>query len=246
MKTLKIASALFVLSSLVFWNATACLALHPGAEGEEHEHAEESAEHTAATEGEGGDHGEGTSHGSEAEHGSGEGHGEGEHGGSPDPLLIKADLAVWTLVLFLVLLAILGKFAWGPIVTALDHREKHIADNIAQAERLQAEAKEQLVEYEKKLATASEEVRELLEEARRDAEHTKEEILAQAKADAKSEHDRAMREVSNAKDAALKEIGETSAKFAVEMAARIVQKELTPEDHARLVRDAVSKFPSQN
>ena len=234
MKTLKIAIALFVLSSLVFWNATACLALHPSAEGEEHEHAEGSGEHSHATESEGGGSGEAASHGDDA------------HSGSPDPLLVKADLALFTLVLFIVLLAILGKFAWGPIVTALDHREKHIADNIAQAERLQAEAKEQLVDYEKKLASASDEVRELLEEARRDAEHTKEEILAQAKADAKSEHDRAMREVSHAKDAALKEIGETSAKFAVEMAAKIVQKQLTPEDHARLVRDAVASFPSKN
>jgi F-type H+-transporting ATPase subunit b len=232
MKACKIVGALLVLTGLVIWNAVPALALHPnhGEEGE-HEHAGEVA-------------GEAGAAGSE-KHG-GEAAGHAEHGGSPNPLEIGPDLAVFTLVVFLLLLAILGKFAWGPIATALDHREHRISDNIAQAERLQAEAKAQLVIYEQKLATAADEVRQLLEEARRDAEHTKEEILAQAKADAKAEHDRAMREVRNAKDAALKEIGETSANFAVEMAAKIVQTQLTPEDHARLVREAVASFPSSN
>ena len=245
MKACKFVSALLVLAGLVLWNAVPVMALHPG-HGEEgaHEHAAEVAagaggeSHSEAHGGEAADtHGE--AHGSEE-------HGGDSHGGAVDPLVFSPDLAVFTLVVFLVLLAILGKFAWGPIATALDHREHRISDNIAQAERLQAEAKAQLASYEQKLATAADEVRQLLEEARRDAEHTKEEILAQAKADAKAEHDRAMREVRNAKDAALKEIGETSANFAVEMAAKIVQKQLTPDDHARLVREAVASFPSSN
>lgn len=239
MKACKFVSALLVLAGLVIWNAVPCYALHPG-HGEEAEHEHAGAEASAA----GSDTHGSESHGGDA-HAS-EDHGGGEHGGEVNPLEFSPDLAVFTLVVFLILLAILGKFAWGPIATALDHREHRISDNIAQAERLQAEAKAQLVLYEQKLATAADEVRQLLEEARRDAEHTKEEILAQAKADAKAEHDRAMREVRNAKDAALKEIGETSANFAVEMAAKIVQKQLSPEDHARLVREAVASFPSSN
>jgi F-type H+-transporting ATPase subunit b len=229
MKACRIFPALLVLAGLVIWNAVPCFALHPGhgAEGE-HEHAA----------------GESTTAGGEAR--GGESHGGDQHDEAVNPLVFAPDLAVFTLVVFLVLLAILGKFAWGPIAAALDHREHRISDNIAQAERLQGEAKAQLAAYEQKLATAADEVRQLLEEARRDAEHTKEGILARAKADAKAEHDRAMREVRNAKDAALKEIGETSANFAVEMASKIVQKQLTAEDHARLVREAVASFPSSN
>lgn len=243
MKACKIVGALLVLAGLVLWHGASAWALHPGhgVEGE-HEHTGSSGEAETAGSDE---------HGGEADEAGGDAHAAGEHGGdahggSPNPLEIGPDLAVFTLIVFLVLLAILGKFAWGPIATALDHREHRIADNIAQAERLQAEAKAQLASYEQKLALAAEEVRQLLEEARRDAEHTKEELHAQGKAEAKAELDRAMREVRNAKDAALKEIGETSANFAVEMAAKIVQKQLTPEDHARLVRDAVASFPSSN
>jgi len=241
MKACNFFGALVALAGLMLWTAGPVLALHPGHEEGDHTHAEAEGA-TAASDTHGGD--DHSAHSADA-HG-GDSHGGDAHGGAPDPLEIGPDLAVFTLVVFLVLLAILGKFAWGPIATALDHREHRISDNIAQAERLQAEAKSQLVLYEQKLATAADEVRQLLEEARRDAEHTKEEILAQAKADAKAEHDRAMREVRNAKDAALKEIGETSANFAVEMAAKIVQKQLTAEDHARLVREAVASFPSSN
>jgi F-type H+-transporting ATPase subunit b len=83
-----------------------------------------------------------------------------------------------------------------------------------------------------------------LDEARRDAEHTKAEILAEAKAAAQAEHGRAMREVRNAKEAALKEIGEASANFAVDLAAKIVEKEINPADHSRLIREALVKFPT--
>ena len=111
-------------------------------------------------------------------------HGEAGHAGQadrPDPLAFDPDLAIWTAIVFLVLLGVLGKFAWGPIVDGLEKREQTIADNIAAAERASEEAKAMLAEYEAKLAGAADEVRAMLEEARRDAEHTKQEILAEAK-----------------------------------------------------------------
>lgn len=171
-----------------------------------------------------------------------------EYGGhsEPNPLTFDPDLAVWTGIVFLVLLTVLGKFAWGPVVAALDQRERQIADDIASAANKHEEAKELFADHEQKLAGAADEVREMLEEARRDAEHTKSEILAEAKAAAQAEHDRAMRDVQNAKDAALKEIGEFGANFAVQLAGKIVEKELTAEDHTRLIRESISNFPSRN
>ncbi len=182
-----------------------------------------------------------------------EGHGSDAHAAGThtepagvNPLALDTDLAFWTAIIFVVLLTVLGKFAWGPIVKALDDREQGIADNIAAAENQHVEAKRMLGDYETKLATAADEVREMLEEARRDAEHTKGEIVAEAKAAAQAEHDRAMRDVHNAKHAALKEIGEAGANFAVDLAGKIVEKELSADDHDRLIREAVSQFPSDN
>jgi F-type H+-transporting ATPase subunit b len=161
-----------------------------------------------------------------------------------NPLSIDPDLAIFTLIIFLIVLGILWKFAWGPISEALDRRERGIADQIQAAVDKHEESKRLLAGYEAKLAGAADEVRALLEEARRDAEHTKSEILAEAKAAAKAEHDRAVREVNNAKDSALKELAESSANLAIELAGKIVREKLSAGDQSRLVRDVLRKLPS--
>ncbi|MBI2824698.1 MAG: F0F1 ATP synthase subunit B [Planctomycetia bacterium] len=167
------------------------------------------------------------------------------HGGDskPNPLEFDPDLAFFTLIIFLVLLAVLWKFAWGPIAQALDLREQKIADNIAAAQSCNDEAKRLLAEYEAKLASAREEVRGILEEARRDAEHAGQEIVAKARADAGVEIQRGKREIETATAQALKELAETSANLAVDLAGRIVQSKLNPADHARLIEDAMAAFP---
>lgn len=169
---------------------------------------------------------------------------------TPSPAEFKTDLAIWTFVVFLVLLAVLTKFAWGPIVAGLQKREQGIADNIAAAQRSHDEAKQRLAEYEKKLAGAANEVRLMLDEARRDSELAKQEIIAEAKAAAHLEQQRGLREVRTATDQALKELSERSTNLAVELAGKIVQAQLKPADHSRLVQEAMTKFtvngPSAN
>jgi F-type H+-transporting ATPase subunit b len=143
------------------------------------------------------------------------------------------------------LLAILWKFAWGPIVQGLEKREQTIADHIAAAQKSNEDARRLLADYEAKLAGAADEVRGLLEEARRDAEHTKQEILAEAKAGADTERQRALREIEVATDAALKSLAERSADLAIELAGKVVATKLSPGDHARLVQEAMARFPEK-
>jgi F-type H+-transporting ATPase subunit b len=64
-----------------------------------------------------------------------------------NPLEFKSDLALWTAVVFLLLMLLLWKFAWGPLADGLDKREKHVADQIAQANDANQKAKDLLVEY---------------------------------------------------------------------------------------------------
>lgn len=169
---------------------------------------------------------------------------------SPPIIDLKADIAVWTFIVFIGLLLVLTKFAWGPIVRGLQKREQGIADNIAAAQRSYDEAKAYLAEYEKRLAGAADEVRLMMEEARRNAEVAKQEIIAEAKQAALQEQQRGQREVRTAMDQALKELSERSTNMAVELAGKIVQAQLKPSDHARLVQEAIGKFamngPSAN
>ena len=177
---------------------------------------------------------------------AGENHGDGHAAaghGEVNPLLFDPDLAIFTLIIFLLLLAVLWKFAWGKIAAGLDKREQGIADQIAAAQAANEQARTLLGEYELKLTAAAGEVRAILDEARRDAEHTQQEILAKARADARLERDRAVREIEIATDSALKELAERSTNMAVDLAGRIVQAQLKPADHARLIEEAMAKFP---
>jgi F-type H+-transporting ATPase subunit b len=164
--------------------------------------------------------------------------------GASDPLAVDPDLAIWTVIVFVILLFVLKRFALGPILEALGRRESHIADQIAQAEKRHEQARQLLAEYEQKLAGAAKEVRDLLDEARRDAEHTKQEILAEAKSGADAERARALRDIEAAADAAVKSLAERSTELAVELAGKIVQAKLTKDDHARLIEEAIAKFPA--
>lgn len=156
------------------------------------------------------------------------------------------DLQIWAGVIFVVLAGVLVAFAWGPLANALDRREKGVEEHIAAAKREHDAARQLLSQYEEKLAGAAAEVKAMLEEAKRDATQTRADILAEAKQAAQAEHDRAVRDVRNAKEAALKEIGEAGADFAIDLAAKIVAREMNSDDHQRLIRDAVGQFPSKN
>jgi len=180
-------------------------------------------------------------------------HGAGAHGeakGDPNPLAVDLDLAVWTGVVFVVLLSVLSKFAWPAISAALEERENRIEGNIADAAAKHEDAKQLLVQHEAKLAGAADEVRALLEEARRDAEHTKTQILEEAKKLADQERDRAIRDVERASDVAMRNLAETSANLAVDLAGKVVKQNISADQQAELVRDALGRLaassPSQN
>jgi F-type H+-transporting ATPase subunit b len=152
------------------------------------------------------------------------------------------DLTIWTAVVFLVVLAILYKFAWGPISDGLQKREGEIAGQIAEAQRKNEEARQLLVDYEKKLAAAQDEVRSLIEQGRRDAEKLGQQLLEKAREEAGIERQRAVQQIESATLAAIKELAERSATLAVELAGKIVGSRLNAADHSRLIDQAVSEF----
>src|SRR5690606_19634032 len=155
-----------------------------------------------------------------------------------NPLFFDPDLAIWTAIIFLLLLWVLKKFAWGPIVEALEAREKRVSDYLAAAEAKHEEAKGLLAAHEARLASAKDEVREMLEEARRDAEATKAQIVSEAESAAKAHRDRAVREIEQARDGAVRNLAETSANLAVDLAGKVVRQNLTGDQQAQLVREA--------
>jgi F-type H+-transporting ATPase subunit b len=153
-------------------------------------------------------------------------------------------------VVFVVLLVVLWKLAWGPITDGLDKREKYIAAQIAQAEKNNADARRLLDEYQQKLTGAEGEVRAIFDQARHDAEQAGKALIEKARVEAQRERDQGVREIEQATAGALKELADRSATLAVELAGKIVGAHLKPADHATLIKQAVAEFaqakPSNN
>jgi F-type H+-transporting ATPase subunit b len=140
------------------------------------------------------------------------------------------------------LLAVLGKFAWKPILEGLEKREQNVADQIAQAEAANQKAKDILADYERKLAAAQEQVHAIVDQGRRNAEQVGRELIDKAKEDAQAEFQRAVKHIDAATAAAIEELASRSATLAVELAGKIVHAKLNQSEHAQLIEQAVAGF----
>ncbi|HEX6898890.1 MAG TPA: F0F1 ATP synthase subunit B [Thermoanaerobaculia bacterium] len=162
-------------------------------------------------------------------------------GGHAEPSLFAGDLgnAIWTLLIFALVLVILGKYAWGPLLGNLQARESFIRESLEKAKREREEAEARLREYEERLATARAEASAIVEEGRRDADVLKRQIEATGKEEAAKMIERAKREIQIATDTATRELYTLSARLATQMAERAIGRELTSQDHERLISEGI-------
>jgi F-type H+-transporting ATPase subunit b len=167
---------------------------------------------------------------------------EDGHGASTPFSGNKVIDAVVTLVIFALVLIILGRFAWGPLLRALQDREKFIEDSLAKAKEDREQAEARLKEYTDKLDSAREEATAIVEEGKRDAEAVKRRIEGDARTEADAIIVRARREIEIARDDAIKELYEQTAELATSVAGRIISKSLNPDDHRTLVNEAIKQI----
>lgn len=174
--------------------------------------------------------------------------GGAEAGGEAEPSLFGGDLgnAIWTLVIFVCVLIVLGRFAWGPILRALQKREEYIRDSLADAKRQNEETKRILAEHAAKLAQAQQEASAIVDEGRRDADEVRKRILAEAKGQADAELKRAKKEIALARDDAVKQLHDQTIMLATSIAGKLVQRQLTPKDGKALLDEALSEMGRMN
>lgn len=150
--------------------------------------------------------------------------------------------AVWSIVLFVILLVVLSKFAWPHILKGLQDREQKIRSDLEQAAKAARDATATMAEYEAKLADARQDARALIEEAKVGAERFATQLKATAQADVEQIRKRAEHEITAAKEQALVELYTETAALATQVAGRIIQRELRPEDQEQLINEAVRQF----
>lgn len=155
-------------------------------------------------------------------------------------------LIFWTTITFILLLVLLGKFAWKPILTAIKTREKGIEDALASAESALKDMRELKSNNEKILVEARAERDNLLKEAR----DTKEAIIAEAKAKSQAEADRIMastrEQITNEKNAAVAELKNQVATLSIEIAEKILRSELSSDEKQKALVNNLMKDVNLN
>jgi F-type H+-transporting ATPase subunit b len=143
-----------------------------------------------------------------------------------DLLTPSFGLLIWTLLAFLIVLYVLRKFAWGPILSALNERERTIADSLATAERVKSEMAQLQSENEALLAKAREERAALLKEAK----ETRDRIIGEARDQAKAEAARILADaqatLENQKMAALTDVKNRIGGMVIDIAEKVLRKSL--------------------
>lgn len=153
---------------------------------------------------------------------------------------------IWTIITFLLVLFVLKKWAWPPILSALDEREERIRSAIDGSEKARQEAEAVLSEHRSKLAAAEDEARQIIAEAREAGEKARHDIVEQAREEAQRAIGQARTSIEAEKRAAIAELRREMADLAVHAAGRLIDANLDDEKNRGLVDDLISKIPESN
>jgi F-type H+-transporting ATPase subunit b len=147
--------------------------------------------------------------------------------------------ALWTVGIFVLVVIVLGKFAWGPVLALLRQREEFIHRSLSEAKRDRDEAEMRLREYATKLQTAQAEAAAIVESARRDSERLREELRQKARSEADAIVGKAERQIQLETGRAVQQIRREAADLSVLIASKLLQRNLSREDNDRLIEDAL-------
>ncbi len=150
---------------------------------------------------------------------------------------VNPGLSVWASVVFLALLGILWKFAWGPILGAVEAREHRIQSALDESAEQREEAARLLQEHKAQLADARRQASEILAEGREAGDRLRKELEEKARAEAQSIIDGAKREIAREKDRAIADLRKESVDLALAAAGKLINQQLDDDSHRALVVD---------
>ncbi len=164
------------------------------------------------------------------------------HGGTSasNPLVqLDPGLFIWTILTFLILFFVLAKFAWKPLLLALESRENTIKSSLEDAEKAKTELERLNVESEEIMAKARSEAQTIRVEAKSAAEKIKADVMIQAGEDAKKIRDEAQKQIKVEKAKAISEIRQEVVNLTMRVAEKVIRKNLSKEDNQSLIEDSI-------
>jgi len=159
-------------------------------------------------------------------------------------LTFLANIMFWEILAFLLLLFVLGKFAFPMMFKSLSERQKRIEEAIAKADRVNTEATELLKKHEKMMAEAHAKAKGITEEANNAAEKMRQQIVDTAKKEAAEIVERAKNEIRMAQQRAVSELREQAVEMSIMASQNILKRALSGDDHRRLAEEAIATVSS--
>lgn len=158
----------------------------------------------------------------------------------PDP-----GLFIWTILTFLVLLTLLAKFAWGPLLRALESRQEQIRKSLDDAQLARQELERLNQESAQIVRQARLEAESIVTRSRADAERLREEMKTRARTEAEGIARNAERQIQLETQRALQQIRHEAIDLSVQIASKLLQRNLTKEDNERLIAEALAQVESR-
>ena len=153
---------------------------------------------------------------------------------------------IWTIVTFVVVLVVLGKFAWPQLLATLDEREQGIRDAIDSAEQARSDAEKVLVEHRHNLVAAEDEARQIIADAREAGDRVRQETVAKAREEAQRTLEQARIAIESEKRAAIAQLRGEMADLAIQAAGALIDANLDDEKNRGLVDDLIARIPESN
>jgi len=157
---------------------------------------------------------------------------------------INLGLSIWTTLVFLSLLGILWKFAWGPMLAAVQAREDGIQDTLDQAANERGEAAKLLAEHREQMADARRQAQQMIAEGKEAGERVRQGIEEKARSEGDAMIERARESIGREKDAALDELRKESVDLALAAAAKLIQASLDEKKDRELVMGYIDELSS--
>ena len=158
----------------------------------------------------------------------------------PDP-----GLFIWTILTFLVLAGLLAKFAWRPLLDALERRQSAIARSLDDAQKARQELERLQQEQAKMMAAARAEAEAIVARSRADAEALREELKQKSKAEAAAIVKNAENQIQLETTRALQQIRQEAVDLSVAIASKILQRTVSKEDNERLIEQTLQQVETQ-
>lgn len=154
---------------------------------------------------------------------------------------ISGGVMVWTIVIFLALVVVLGRYAWGPILGALEAREQRIRQILEAAAADREEAERVLAEHRKQLAEARQQSQQLIAEGRQAADRVRQELLEQARKQQEEMLERARQDIDRERERAVDALRREAVDLSLAAASRLVERRLDSDDDRRIVQEYLGR-----